>query len=229
MLVKCGKIQSALAFFAEGVWNMFVKAKGMNKLYKVVLYMFAAAVFCVGSGTEAAANVADVYGNDVTVWHIADYDQEETFGEIPDDYYLGRVIYNRNNKEIYYEPVKTSEDIALNKFMLWLQHHDEPRVRLSEAQKLLDEQIKIYKEKGISEHIDGDYIAIVPEHDEFADSLRYKLAERWGIIDEDTGSRYFDLGISKAQGMELRRARLYFSPKFPHRKITGQEERKPVR
>lgn len=57
----------------------------------------------------------------------------------------------------------------------------------------------------------------------FEKVLAYQLSSVYAVIDPVVGEHYFGNGLSKSLGKELRLARQYFHPLYPHRPVSSEE------
>lgn len=143
--------------------------------------------------------------------------------EKPDDYFLGKFIYSPATGEMSFIPVETSDDIAQNVLMLKLQHRKMPRLCMEQVRKDMDKLIQGYKFYGFDDYVSDKFQTFKPGSHGFEKVLAYQLSSVYTVIDPVVGEHYFGNGLSKSLGKELRLARLYFHPLYPHRPVSPRE------
>lgn len=161
-----------------------------------------------------------LWAAETKVFYLADFEKNSLEHEEADDYFLGKFIYSPATGEMSFIPVETSDDIAQNVLMLKLQHRKMPRLRMEQVRKDMDKLIQGYKFYGFDDYVGDKFRTFKPGSRGFEKVLAYQLSSVYAVIDPVVGEHYFGNGLSKSLGKELRMARQYFHPLYPHRPVS---------
>lgn len=164
-----------------------------------------------------------LWATETKVFYLADFEKNSLEHEEADDYFLGKFIYSPATGEMSFIPVETSDDIAQNVLMLKLQHRKMPRLRMEQVRKDMDKLIQGYKFYGFDDYVSDKFQTFKPGSHGFEKVLAYQLSSVYAVIDPVVGEHYFGNGLSKSLGKELRLARQYFHPLYPHRPVSSEE------
>lgn len=147
-------------------------------------------------------------------------------GYLKGDFYLGQIHLNNVSKELWFEPVLTNEKVGSGKIsQLWQKFATErPRLYIAGASTTINTRLDEFRKNGIySEDTNGKRIVIPIGNSNFPEILKANIAARWGIVDPETGEKYFKNGWSESRNNELSENREYYSFKYPFQKISKEE------
>lgn len=142
------------------------------------------------------------------------------------DFYLGQIHLDNANKKLWFSPVVTDDKAGsgyiLKLWQKWL--GNSPRVYVDAESKIINARLKEFKQKGLCcKDDEGNKQVILIGSLEFPQALRQNIAERWGIVNSEIGTKYFKNGWSESRNDELRHNREYYDFEYPFQKMSQEE------
>lgn len=166
--------------------------------------------------------------NNTEIIHVVDYAKYEYFNgsERGDDYYIGNIYLDNKDKRIWFEPVKTEENVGVGTIKKAWQKFisQKPRLYINKESFYIVRKIKEFELNGIKiKDAKGHDILIEIGNKDFPLALKSYISKVWGIVNQPTGEKYFKNGWSRTKENELGRNREYYNFEYPFQKMTEKE------
>lgn len=169
--------------------------------------------------------------NNTEIIPVVDYAKYQYFNgpERGDDYYVGNIYLDNKNKKIWFESVKTEENVGVGgiKKAWYKLTSQKPRLYIDKENFYIARKIKEFKHNGIETKDAENHNTIVEIGSEnFPLALKSYISKTWGIVNQSTGQKYFKNGWSKTKENELAQNREYYNFEHPFQKMTEKEYNK---